>query len=157
MALPISSSATITMTVHDYRAIEAQYEQLCKLLQEHAAAAPAPTADESLYRAALEAALPVVHFAIANLPPETYAGWPHGSLRGLGKLLLQIYPDDRAREPIALDFQHFADEAAAAESFRARRYEAARAQLEAAKHEDTLTGTIQSSVSGTVQLHDGDT
>lgn len=58
----------------------------------------------------LETALPIIQFAVANLPPETTVGWPYTDLKAVAA---KLRADDRFDNPdLLLDFDKFADECA---------------------------------------------
>ena len=65
----------------------------------------------------LDAVLPVVQYAVANLPPETAPGWPYEALRAFGQFL----KDMPGHEPLAADLSARAAEIEPYERERATR------------------------------------
>lgn len=132
MPLPVSDTATITMTMHDFRKLERDREALeariAELETAGGAAQPAP-ADTERWRLALQMALPVVQYAVGNLNPESYRDWPAGELWALAELLPELFPGDPDVESLAIVFREFATQAEDLDDFRAERREAAAAVL----------------------------
>ena len=128
LSLPISDNATITMSMHDYRALERAHEILqerINALEKNGVRTTEPAA-AATWGQALRAALPVVQFAVGNLNPESVRDWPADSLRLLAAKMFELFPDDADRQSMAITFREFAKEAAKLERFRSRRLEAAK-------------------------------
>jgi len=69
--------------------------------------------------AVIEAALPIVQFAVENLEPTTVRGWPHKTLDKLGELLATVDGMSVIAREIAPELRVFAHEAELIELERA--------------------------------------
>jgi hypothetical protein len=146
MSLPISNTATVTMTIHDYRQIEKVVEDLRAQVEVLRGRRPQVEGSEAAsdLSAALDAALPIVQFAVGNLNPESTKGWPHKSVEQLGLLIATMYGEfDSDRATLAITLREFAREARDIEGYRQRREDAA--------HE-----VLSATVSSTTELQNGD-
>ena len=94
--------ATITMELGDFQALTSERNRLEKELGEARAMAENTRLgphDVALLSKALGHALPIVRFAIGNLHPTAYRGWPHADLAALANLLPELPGvSDDARE-----------------------------------------------------------
>jgi hypothetical protein len=126
MSLPTSDSATVTVLLRDWTHIEREFELLRKQLKQATANTTAVVPIEAqAVLAALESALPIVQFAVGNIPPESVRGWPVASLTTLADQLKALFPDDADRQSMVIAFREVAADAVDIDKFRARRTEAA--------------------------------
>lgn len=65
-----------------------------------------------------KAALEVVCFAVGNLPPESYIGWPHDALRRTADAILQLPECGSNERDLFVELKKFAGEARAHERRR---------------------------------------
>lgn len=133
MPIATSDGATVTMSLHDFRQVERQLDELrTKLQAADAQAAPRPT-DQHAADAlrALRGALDVVSFAVANLPPEAVVGWPFESLEVIAEQLDILYPTDPDTQTLAITLRQFAGECAQVAEFRGTRADIASAVVAA--------------------------
>lgn len=79
--------------------------------------------------AALRYALPIVQFAVANLNPETYRGWPHEELRKLAALLPETLPTWTEIDVLSLTLREAARAASDVDGHRVEQLRAAEALL----------------------------
>lgn len=114
----------VTITLADLNALKLQIaqanERSAKAEKETAAARlvdPSGRLPELL--ATIEAALPIVQFAVGNLDPTTVRGWPHKELAAFAKGLASL--SDREKDAIAEEFTTFAKLAGGLEEFRKER------------------------------------
>ena len=70
---------------------------------------------------ALEQAIPVIQFAVANLHPDTVKGWPHRELRAFANSLELLPGATPAHKELAQDLRVFAAGAESAEGHRQAR------------------------------------
>lgn len=61
------------------------------------ATTPTPSALDDATLAAFDQVLPIVQFAVGNLPPETIKGWPHETLDAVAQRYLQLSGQSLAR------------------------------------------------------------
>ena len=133
MPIQTSDGATVQLSLHDFRQVERQLDELRDQLQK-ARQQPAPQPVEQHTNVALEAlqsALEVVQFAVGNLPPETTRRWPFGALEALAKQLDILYPHDPDTQTLGITLRQFAGECAQVAEFRGARREIAKAVLAA--------------------------
>lgn len=69
----------------------------------------------------IRAALPVIQFAVGNLPPEAIRGWPFGQLLAFAKLFEKMPTLNAFEENLVLELKHFAAEASSVELKRQNR------------------------------------
>lgn len=121
--LPVSPDAKVTMSLHDYQAVERLLEELRAKVVALESQLPLITSldpGQDLH-AALQDALPIIRFAVANLPPEMHAGWPIAELGRLSALLERLYPHEPDLQTLVIAFRTFADEVAEIEAMRVQR------------------------------------
>jgi hypothetical protein len=117
--------ATLTMPLDEYETLrravqEAEKENAALRAQLEKVNLSADDAVPKL-ATALNAALPIVQFAIANLDPDTVRGWPYETLRTLADTL-QTVPGISAQTREAwIEFKKFASEAENRETERRTR------------------------------------
>jgi hypothetical protein len=142
MPLPVSDTATVTMSMHDYRKIERDREALEERIQEleaaGSAAQPEP-ADIERWRRALQMAAPIVQYAVGNLNPESHRDWPAGELWALGELLPELFPNDADVQSLAITFRQFAAEAEDYDDFREHRRQVAATVVAGTEAQDNTT------------------
>jgi hypothetical protein len=92
--------------------------------------APVVPVEAQAVLAALESALPIVQFAVGNVPPESVRGWPTASLAALADQIADLFPQDSDRQSMAIAFREVADHALQIEQYRVQRTEAAIRVLE---------------------------
>ncbi len=149
MGLPLTDSATVSMSIRDFRAAENEIDSLraenVDLRKNGVAVTSDPTLDPVRdLRALLDAALPVIQLAVGNLDPATVIGWPHNDLVTVADLIERIYPGDVNLQSLAIEFRTFAHEAKRINKFRAERHKAAVDHVEAAEaSEDAVSATLQ--------------
>lgn len=129
----------ITMTI-PYQTFETMKKQIDSLMVENQSLKKRPlsgkaSSDVNDLRAALEAALPIVQFAVSNLNPESVLGWPHKQLASLGALLRSTTDDPHLLE-MATTFYYQAEHAADVDVFRAKRLADAAALFPSAGDDD---------------------
>lgn len=71
--------------------------------------------------AAIEAATPVIQFAVSNLHPDAVRGWPHGALRDFADRLETLPGATQLQKELAIELRAFAIQARARENERANR------------------------------------
>lgn len=147
MTLPISDTATVTMTMHDFRKLERDREALEARIAElesdsHTPAETSP--DVARWRQALQDALPIIQYAVGNLNPESYRDWPAGELWSMSDHLVDLFPDDADLQSLAITFKQFAAEAEDLDDFRAERRTAAVAVMTHTEDQDNATKTDDS-------------
>lgn len=71
------------------------------------------------YHAALLAAMPIVRFAVANMDPLSFAGWPHAQLTQVATALGTLPGIDLDQQETAGDLKLFASDCAKVERARA--------------------------------------
>jgi len=131
MSLPTSDSATVTVLLRDWTHIEREFELLRKQLRQATDNnAPVVPMEAQAVLAALESALPIVQFAVGNVPPESVRGWPTASLAALAEQIMTLFPDDADRQSLAITFREVAAHARDIDQYRAHRTEAAVRVLE---------------------------
>lgn len=70
------------------------------------------------YRSAFLDAMPIVRFAIANMNPLSFPGWPHKELVAVAKMLADLPGIDLNQQETAGDLRLFARECATIEKAR---------------------------------------
>lgn len=94
------------------------------LRQRKSHAAPPPSAVDNAMLAAFDQVLPVVQFAVGNLPPETIKGWPHEALDAVAQRYLQLSGQSLGRiteRELMVELRKFAAEAKGWETRRGPR------------------------------------
>jgi len=128
MPIPVSNAATVTMTIDDFRKAEAELDSLREQVK---ALSMRPvtsnTVTDARLTAAFSSAMEVVRFAVGNLNPESYRGWPTEALEQLAQAIDELYPDDPNWQSTAIAFRELAGDAIEADTIRVRREEAAEA------------------------------
>ncbi len=108
----------IEMPYEVFREMEHELETLKATNEELTAHPPvAPESAEGQLAAALGLAIPLIQFAMGNLPPETTLGWPFEALHDFGEMLRQTNPDSRLQE-FAQQCIELADRISDTEAFR---------------------------------------
>lgn len=130
MRIPLGNDASVTMSVADFRKLEDDLTRLTEAAA-NARARPAQDIPQRIHdlEEALRLAAPIVGFAIGLLNPETYRHWPHSELERLAKLYGKLFDGDAFAQDAATTWAVFAQEAAAVDAERQRRYDAAKAIL----------------------------
>lgn len=139
MSFPISDTATITMSIHDFRHIERFVDELrAQINTLRARETPVRDADETTADliAALDAALPIVQFAVGNLNPESVRGWPYDAVQQLSALIAHLFPENSDRQSLAVTLQQFAKEAVEVEALRIERLRVAHEVLSTSAEAD---------------------
>lgn len=118
-------NATVTIQLNDLDKLRkdlAMRDKLIEGLREevHAARAYDPTNKVTELYAAVQAALPVVRFAVANLPPEMSPGWPYLALHSIGTMLQTIPGATVTDIELGLELVSMSREIAPFEQARAR-------------------------------------
>ena len=120
------NSATVTMPFAAFNGmreeLRALQEQIAALQENHGS-----TSGEEINKtlaAAMNNAIKIVQFSVANHDPRTVRGWPWQALRAFGQLLKQT--SDPSRVQLADTFLIFANECQEIDEYRIQRHEAAR-------------------------------
>lgn len=119
--------AEVTMSLQEYNDLIAQRDQArreyAELQERMCATASQDSTTGDLLRC-IQAAIPIITFAVGNLDPATVRGWPYGHLKTFAEGLEGLPGVDTRTKEYALDLRNFIYEARGIESERARRDEA---------------------------------
>lgn len=118
--------AEITMSLQEYEEIKTQRDEARHEMSElrkklHDAEMRDPSERVPGLVRAVEAALPIIKFAVGNLAPETIRGWPYDELVAFAEELDRLPGADAAMREYALEFRNFAREAQSVEAGRRER------------------------------------
>jgi hypothetical protein len=118
--------AEITMSLQEYEEIKTQRDEARQEMAElrkklHDAEMRDPSERVPGLVRAVEAALPVVKFAVGNLAPETVRGWPYDDLAAFAEELDKLPGADTRMQEYALEFRNFVREAQSIEADRRER------------------------------------
>lgn len=105
-------SATVTMDLSEYQTLQKQKETTeieNSKLREQIIEAKISSSDPHLL-AFSRAALDIVRYAVASLPPESNIGWPFESLRVVAEEILRMPDAGPTHEELAFTFRTFAQE-----------------------------------------------
>lgn len=125
--------ASITLTLEEYKAHERQVAELeakvNSLADEVINARRDPEGRIQKLEELVGAFMPVLRFAVGNLPPSEIANWPTTSLRAIALLLpnMPAFSDDD--RTLTTELLAFADEADREERYRSVKRDLARGQL----------------------------
>lgn len=142
------SRGTVNIPLDEWNQMQADARKRERELAEatrRARDAEAGTGDERVraLRDIIDLALPVIQFAVGNLPPESVRGWPHNELFQLADLLCTMPGHAPDHETISAEFRTFAHEC--------RRLAAHRADRDAAGAQDA-SEPLELELSSTVTL-----
>jgi len=126
MPIPVSNNATITMSIDDFRNLEKELDQLRAEIAKHLdVPLPGPQAGDPEVIDSFYSAMEIVRFAVGNLNPESYRGWPTDALGKLADQIELLFPGDQNWLSTAIAFRELASEAIDADALRLRRQKAA--------------------------------
>ena len=97
---------TATIQLADlHRMMEHEQELIRRVAElEQIQAQPPITGSQAELVALIDLALPILRFAVANLPPETSPGWPYKELRALGETIARTAGVSADTRAVAEDF-----------------------------------------------------
>ena len=117
------SRGTVNIPLDEWNQLQADAEkrkgELAEALR-RARDAEAGSGDERAraLRDIIDVALPVVQFAVGNLPPESVRGWPHVELQQLAERLRTMPGREAEHETISAEFRTFANECVRLAAYR---------------------------------------
>ena len=149
------SRGTVNIPLDEWNQLQANAERRkAELAEAHRRArdAEAGSGDERVraLRDIIDVALPVVQFAVGNLPPESVRGWPHVELQQLAERLRTMPGHDAEHETISAEFTTFANECLRLAAHRAVR------DVTAEQAATSDVEPLELELSTTVTLSDGD-
>jgi hypothetical protein len=127
--------AEVTMSLIEYQELQSQRDEArdrCAQLEKriHEVEMTDPSDRIPPLVECVQAALPIVKFAVGNMAPETVRGWPYAELQAFAERLETMPGADTRIREYALEFRNFILEAKTVEAERVRMDEA-RAQAAA--------------------------